>query len=411
MKFPGRQNPSQNISRGAVAGLAITLFATLAAPRPALAQTETVLHNFCASTNCADGANPGGGMVMDSSGNLYGTTYDGGLSPSEDGVVFKLSLTESYSTLYIFGAVADDGADPEGQLALDNQGNLYGTTVNGGSNNTSLGGDGTVFKLSPDGTETLLYNFGANATDGIHPRGGVVMDAEGNLYGTTIEGGVYALGTVFRVTPEGVETILHSFAQSSTDGGQPFAGLTIDQNGNLYGTTRYGGSADLGTVFEVTAEGSYSVLHSFAGQPTDGSFATAGLTLDGQGNIYGAAFGGGAHGSGMVFELTPGSNGSWQETVLFNFPEQMVRCQSPFSNVLLDGEGNLYGTTYSGGAYGYGCIYSISSEGTLTILHTFGEHPDGSQPFGNVLFSGGDLYGTTEFGGTHSGGTVFKFKP
>jgi uncharacterized repeat protein (TIGR03803 family) len=239
----------------------------------------------------------------------------------------------------------------------------------------------------------------------------MVMVANGDFYGTTYIGGVYSWGTIFRLTPEGVETVLHDFANDSTDGGNPWASLIMDNKGNLYGTTRSGGTGSLnggGTVFEVTAEGSYSILHNFAGYPSDGSFATGSLTLDSQGNLYGATYYGGAYGKGTVFKLAPGANGSWKETVLYNFTKQTDSCWWPFSNVVFDAKGNLYGTTFYGGTWGQGCVYEINPAGELTVLHAFGKGSDGAQPYGNIVLSQGNLYGTTDAGGAYAAGTVFK---
>jgi uncharacterized repeat protein (TIGR03803 family) len=402
--------------RRAVAVLAVALFAFAAATLPAFAQTETILYSFCPQKGCADGNIPSSGLIRDSPGNFYGVAEEGGTNGQ--GVVFKLTPKGTESVLYSFGAVPNDGIGPQGQLSLDTQGNLYGTTVMGGSNDTSRGGDGTVFKLSPDGTETILHNFGATSTDGIQPQSGVVMDAEGNLFGTTYYGGVYGAGTVFRVTPEGVETKVHSFANNSTDGGYPWSAPIIDTNGNLYGTTRLGGTGGGGisfggTVFEISRNGGYSVLHNFAGLPTDGSLVEASLTLDSQGNLYGATYGGGSYDAGTVFRLARGSNGSWDETILYNFTLQYPTCQSPVSAVLFDAKGNLYGTTWTGGSGEEGCVYKISPAGKLTIVHAFGPSHDGESPDGNLLFSQGNLYGVTLFGGNYDVGygAIFKIKP
>ena len=401
--------------------LLLSLFTALAlvviSAQPAIAQTETILYSFC-RPGCADGAGPDAGLLMDSAGNLYGTTYDGGLSPNYQGVVYKLTPRGAETALHSFGAVANDGNHPSGQLIMDTLGNLYGTTRMGGSNNTSGGGDGTVFKLSPDGTETILYNFGASSTDGIEPTAGVIADAEGNLYGTTFEGGAYGEGTVFRLTPEGVETILHSFAGGSTDGAGPWTGLTMDSNGNLYGTTQYGGTGDRppgygGTVFEISANGDYSILHNFAGPATDGSYVNASLTLDSRGNLYGTTYNGGAdaYDAGTVFKLTPGSNGSWEETILYNFTNLTAACRNPYSAVVFDSAGTLYGTTAYGGTHGFGCLYSLTPAGKLSTVHAFSGSPDGSVPVGNLLMSEGYLYGVAEASGNkNGGGIVFKIQ-
>jgi uncharacterized repeat protein (TIGR03803 family) len=400
---------SERISRVAIAALAITLFTSLTMTLPAFAQTETVLYSFCPKGGwCSGGAAPDS-LIADSAGNLYGTTYYGGTGVG--GVAFTMTPAGEESLLYTFTRVPYNGWAPEG-LTLDNQGNLYGTTSKGGTNSIHFRvGDGTAFKLSPDGTETTLYNFGAYKTDGAQPFAGMVLDTNGNLYGTTYWGGIYTFDTVFRLTPDGVETVLHNFANDSTDGGNPAATLIRDKYGNLYGTTQAGGSSGAGTVFELTAAGSYKILHNFDGVQGDGVLPIGSLTLDSRGNLYGATFGGGGtNGTGTVFKLTPGSNGSWTETILYKFNQQTGSCQNPYSNVLLDAKGNLYGTTINGGASGGGCAYEISAAGKLTILHSFGGGNDGSGP-GSIVFFQGNLYGTTFGGGENSEGTAFKITP
>ena len=389
------------------------LFAlALVVAQPASAQTESVLYSFCPKGGgCPDGENPEG-LIADSAGNLYGVTLYGGTG--NGGVAFKVSPSGQESLLYTFSRAPYYGWGPESQLILDKEGNVYGTTSRGGTNSLHFQiGDGIAFKLSPDGTETTLYNFGAYNTDGASPGAGLVMDASGNFYGTTELGG-NRYGTIFRLTPDGVETILHSFANDSTDGGYPAASLILDNSGNLYGTTQSGGSGNSGTVFEITAEGSYQILYSFAGG-SDGALPLASLTFDSKGNLYGTTYRANAaccnnHDQGTVFELTPGSNGSWQETVLYNFIQQGDSCQQPASNIVFDRNGNLYGTTNQGGARKGGCLFEITPAGKLTILHTFGDGDDAANPYGNIVFSHGNLYGTAG-GGAYAEGAVFKFTP
>ncbi len=393
--------------------LVLRLFAALAliviVAQAARAQTETVLYSFCAQSGCP--ALPDGGVIADPEGNLYGVTYSGGIN----GSVFKLTPTGELSVLDSFDD-SHQGVAPEGQLAFDKQGDVYGTAVEGGTHRYLVtAGDGTIFKLSPDGTETDLYNFGANITDGIGPTGGVVIDAGGNLYGVTYRGGAYGVGTVFRVSPEGVETILHTFVNDKTDGSYPSAGLVMDSRSNVYGTTESGGLYGGGTVFEVTAQGSYRILHNFAAYPGDASSPEASLALDSLGNLYGTTGYGGTYSAGAVFKMTPGSHGSWNEIILGSF-NRFARqpnnsCWDPLSNVAFDAQGNLYGTTRGGGLWGDGCAYQINPAGELTVLHVFGKDHDGAQPFGNVLFYQGNLYGTTYVGGAYAGGTVFKIAP
>ncbi|MGH9644766.1 MAG: choice-of-anchor tandem repeat GloVer-containing protein, partial [Terriglobales bacterium] len=241
----------------------------------------------------------------DSSGNLYGTTqYRGAYG---GGLVFKLTPSGTESVLYNFCAQPGcaDGSTPRAGLALDSQGNLYGTTYKGG-----VHGDGTVFKLTQSGTETVLYSFCSQSgcTDGSNPLATPVLDASGNVYGTTLKGGAHGQGTVFEVSQSGAETVLHSFCSLSgcKDGSNPEAGVVRDASGNLYGTTYYGGlKKGRGAVFEVTASGTETVLHSFTANGTDGYNPAAPLILDNKGNLYGTTLKGGAHRGGTVFEVTP----------------------------------------------------------------------------------------------------------
>jgi uncharacterized repeat protein (TIGR03803 family) len=188
----------------------------------------------------------------------------------------------------------------------------------------------------------------------------------------------------------------------------------MDSHSNVYGTTESGGLNDGGTVFEVTAQGSYRILYHFAAYPGDASNPDASLTLDSQGNLFGTSSGG-LYGWGAVFKMTPGSKGSWNEIILGSFNRDARQpnnsCWYPISNVVFDAQGNLYGTTIYGGIWGNGCAYEINSAGELTILHAFGQDHDGALPFGNVLFYQGDLYGTTNVGGAYANGTVFKITP
>jgi uncharacterized repeat protein (TIGR03803 family) len=234
--------------------LVLNLFGALALTvifaQPANAQTETVIYSFCPTGGwCAGGAHPYTGVIADSAGNLYGVTYYGGTGVG--GIAFKVTPSGQESLLYNFTREPYNGWQSQSQLIPDKQGNLYGTTSKGGTNSIHFYTcDGTAFKLSPDGTETTLYNFGAYKTDGAQPGAGLVMDASGNFYGTTFYGGISLYGTIFRLSPDGVETMLHNFANDSTDGGYPTASLIMDSSGNLYGTTESGGSGGGGTVSE-----------------------------------------------------------------------------------------------------------------------------------------------------------------
>lgn len=280
------------------------------------AGTGKVLYTF---TGGKDGYWPTGNLILDAQGNLYGTTRYGG-HEQRSGTAFKISPTGQKSTLYEFGAYKGDGRGPEAGLIMDTQGNLYGTTGSGGHRGGELkgltcpGGCGIVFEINAAGVETILYTFmGWKAQDGAVPVAALVMDAEGNLYGTTNYGGVYGYGTVFKLVPSGKETVLYSFT-GSAGGAFPSGNVVFDAEGNLYGTTFSGGADDFGTVFELTSSGTEKVLYSFTGG-TDGGAPQDGLVYDTHGNLYGVTFTGGnldGHcseggglGCGVVFKVTP----------------------------------------------------------------------------------------------------------
>lgn len=349
-----------------------------------------------------DGAGPESALIRDAAGNLYGTTFGGGAFRS--GTVFKVARSGQEIVLYSFTG-GKDGANPWGGLVADKLGNLYGTTYNGGDLTCQFNalGCGTVFKLDSAGNETVLHSFEWGA-DGALPFSGLIRDRAGNLYGTTSVGGTFNAGTVFKVDANSVESILHSFAYSP-DGGAPQAGLIADSAGNLYGTTKSGGVSGNGTVFTISTSGVISVLHSFGAQP-DGSLPFAGLTRDPLGNLYGTTALGGAFGAGTVFKVDP----SGLESVLYSFTGGSDG-GSPFTGVVLDQAGNLYGTSF--GSSGCGNIYQLDPAGAQTVLFYFGGDVQAPcAPYGSLIRdAAGALYGTTTEGGTNSLGTVYKFVP
>src|ERR1039457_1394415 len=305
----------------ALAGL-VWAAAAIAAP-PAQAQTYSVLHSFKGGT--ADGENPEAGLLMDKAGNLYGTTVDGPqCSPAPctnfSGIVFKLGTTGTETVLHKFRG-SPDGANPYGGLISDSAGHFYGISSAGGPSPS-----GVRFKLDTTGTETVLYSFKGGA-DGAFPYGRLLRDSAGSLYGTTPASGImsgncfaYGCGVVFKVDTTGTETVLYSFTGGATDGAYPYAGLITDSTGNLYGTTYNGGvggcSNGCGLVFKLApGTGVLTLLHSFAGYPTDGAFPYAGLVRDSTGNLYGTAVYGGASNNGVVFKVDTTDT----ETVLYNF--------------------------------------------------------------------------------------------
>jgi uncharacterized repeat protein (TIGR03803 family) len=409
------------------------------------AQTETVLYSFCEQKNCTDGAEPVAGIVFDQKGNLYGTTRTGGAYQyCSDvgfgcGVVFKLTRAGKYTLLHTFceqGGNCTDGANPYAASVLDPEGNLYGTTEYGG-----VHGQGVVFKLTPEGQYAVLHSFCArnNCTDGYDPSAGLALDQKGNLYGTTAYGGAHGGGVVFKLTSDGKYTVLHSFCQQGypcTDGTGPRGGLVLDQDGNLYGTTLLGGGfigycSDVGygcgVVFKLTPKGKATALYSFCAQSncTDGASPYAGLVLDQTGNLYGTTTYGGAncspgYGCGVVFKLAP----KGKETVLYNFCAQ-TGCPDgsnpSLGRLVFDPKGNLYGTTVDGGTpscnyfSGCGVVFKFAPKGKETVLYSFCPQwpscTDGDDPLTGLVFDQkGNLYGTT-LGGGHGGGGVFKLTP
>jgi uncharacterized repeat protein (TIGR03803 family) len=400
----------------------LVLAAFAASPAQAQNYPVTVLYTFSGET---DGGTPYAGLVRDAQGNLYGTTGGGGTLGV--GTVFKLDTTGKETALYGFTRTGGDGALPVAGVAEDGQGNLYGTTPAGGTY-----GYGIVFKVDTNGNETVLHSFTGLNYDGIQPAAGLVLDAPGNLYGTTYWGGVRTqcggsgCGTVFKVDVAGNETVLYTFTGVYGDGAGPIASLVLDAQGNFYGTTSGGGnsgcnygfpsSSGCGTVFKLDLTGKETVLYAFTGGD-DGGGPAAGLTLDAQGNLYGTTEYGGSANSGTVFKLDT----TGKETVLHSFTGAGDGA-APVASLVLDAQGNLYGTTSFGGdlacAYygqpGCGTVFKVSVTGKETVLHRFtGTGGDGGNPFAGLVFdTQGNLYGTTAYGGLSGGavaaGTVFK---
>ena len=356
---------------------------------------EAVLHSF--EAGAIDGAYPYSSLVLASDGNFYGTTYSGGTHNA--GTAFKLSPGGSFSTLYNFGANVSDGDSPRAGLVQGSDGNFYGTTQSGGAH-----AGGTVFQLKADGSITTLYAFGAGSGDGLNPNAALIQGTDGNFYGTTQGGGSHGGGTVYKITTGGTLTTLYTFGNNSTDGIIPSVGLIQGSDGNLYGTTYFGGAHGFGTVFKVTPGGTETVLYSFAGG-NDGEHPYAGVIQGSDGNFYGTTYQGGASGYGTVFKLTP----SGIETVLYTFAGGSSDGAYPEAGVIQGSDGNFYGSTLQGGASGLGLVFKLTPSGTETILHAFAGASDGANPTANlVLGSDGNLYGSTSAGGSSGDGTLFK---
>jgi uncharacterized repeat protein (TIGR03803 family) len=424
---------SLKLARSLSAIVVITAGVALAA----LAQTETVLNNF---TGHNAGGTPFSNLVMDSAGNLYGTTFYGGFNSY--GTVFKLSRnadgTWHESLLHLFQGGRDSG-NPWAGLTMDASGNLYGTTTGG-----ILAGFGSVFKLTADPNggwhETVLHTF-TGKRDGGSPYGPVILDAAGNIYGMTHNGGNANSGVVFELSPVSGgswhETILHNFT-GGLDGGFPEDGLAFDSAGNLYGTASAGGTSfncggGCGVAFKLspTTSGTWheTVLHDFA-LGADGGLPGSHFVLDAKGNLYSTTplggqvntlFCGGA-GCGIVYELSPQANGTWKQTVLHSFTGTTDGDEPAEGGVTLDSAGNLYGTTALGGnlndcpGVGCGVVYKLSPAGdgtwNETVLYNFTEGNDGGGPFSApILDSAGNLYGTTDGGGIYGYGVVWEVTP
>jgi uncharacterized repeat protein (TIGR03803 family) len=381
----------------ACATLMLAAMTAIAAP----AQTFKALQSF----NSTDGANPTAGLIQATNGYLYGTTDTGG--PVGGGTVFRIAPSGALTTLYSFCSQSGctDGFEPFGALVQATDGNFYGTTEGGGTN-----GYGTVFKITPSGTLTTLYSFCSNigCTDGYYPLAALVQGSGGNFYGTTWYGGANGEGTVFKITPTGMLTTLYSFcAQSNcTDGAEPHAGLIEGTDGNFYGTTE-GGTSSLGTVFKITPTGTLTTLHSFG--LTDGGNPYAGLVQGSDGNFYGTTVDGGTgggctYGCGTVFKMTP--TGTLTTLHSFDFTDGA----GP-TGLIQATNGNFYGTTSIDGANSAGTVFTISPTGTLTTLYNFCSQSgctDGDGPVaGLVQDTNGNFYGTTYSGGTFASGTVF----
>jgi uncharacterized repeat protein (TIGR03803 family) len=361
-----------------------------------------LLHTFIYS----DGLDVESALVLDGSGFLYGTASSGG--PSDSGAIFKLKTDgTSFSVIHDFHNTSSDGLAPLAGLLLDGSGMLYGTATSGGS-----GQYGTVFKLKTDGSGyAVLHSFAAGKSDGSNPNSSLVEDSAGFLYGTTLHGGPSGLGTVYKVKTDGTGfVLLHIFAGGVADGSSPYSPLVLDNSGVLYGTTNMGGTSNEGTIFKLKTDGTgFAIVHSFGGGLSDGAYPRSGLTLDNSGLLYGTSVNGGATdlGHGTVFRLKTDGTGF---KVLHAFSGSDG--SYPFyAGVTLDGAGNLYGTAFNGGSAGQGVVFHLKTDGTsFSVLHTFaGGSSDGSYPFANVILDGsGNLYGTADLGGVAGTGVVFK---
>jgi uncharacterized repeat protein (TIGR03803 family) len=404
------RNPMRKPSFLRIGAILVLFCAVGAIPSPA--QVFTNLYSFCSQSGCSDGGKPlYASLVQGSDGNFYGTTYLGG--SANGGTVFKITPAGARTTLYSFctqgGCV--DGTAPYSGLAKGSDGNFYGTTSSGGAYNL-----GTVFKITSHGAHTTLYSFcpQSGCPDGSAPYGALIQGHDGNFYGTTYTGGSNNQGTVFKISSSGSLTTLHSF--DGSHGSRPRAALVQGSDGNFYGTTERGGSNGFGSVFKMTPQGTVTTLYSFCGEAScaDGATPYGGLAQGADGNYYGTTSAGGTNynnnPSGTIFKVTP----SGALTTIYNFCSQQTCADgiAPLAGLIRASDGNFYGTVSGGGTTGAGTVFRITPSGTLSTLHNFcsaSDCGDGSTPEGGVVQgSDGNFYGETYGGGANFEGTVYQ---
>jgi uncharacterized repeat protein (TIGR03803 family) len=367
-----------------------------------------------------DGGDAATQLAFDGAGNAYGTTVIGGYYGC--GTVFELSPSGKgwqETVLHAFTCGAD-GKNPYGGVILDRQGNLYGTTVAGGTQTCSGDGCGVAYELTPSG-EIVLHDFGAGSSgqDGYGPGGALAFDTSGDLYGTTPDGGAYGFGTVFMLAPSSSgwqERVIHSFTGGADGGVGSLGPLFIDAARNLYGVTEIGGAHQQGTVFALAphARGAWKLqtLYAFGGPPDAGS-PYGGVVADASGNLFGTTYYGGASGQGSVFTVAR-SGKHWKERVLYSFGASGDGA-NPTSAIAFDAAGNLYGTTSAGGPGSCACgtVFELNAKAHRErLLHTFGGNGDGAFPYYGLTFGpGGVAFGATVGGGAAGQGVIFSLRP
>jgi uncharacterized repeat protein (TIGR03803 family) len=386
---------------------------------PAQTQTYQVIYNF---TGGDDGAYPKAGVTLGKGGGYYGTAYQGG--SLNRGTVFKLARKSSgwlLSTLYSFKGQTDGGG-PLAGVVFGPDGSLYGTTELGGFNCGE--GCGTVFNLkkslsknaSDSWMETVVYSFTGSA-DGANPGYGDLTFHKGQIFGTTFFGGNNAQGVVYKLTANDgswTESVIYAFTGGS-DGENPYSNVIFDKTGKLYGTANGGGAYGDGTVFRLTSSGSAwteDTMHAF-NSSSDGGDPFGGVVFDSTGSLYGATSAGGPGSGGTAYELMP-SGDTWNFDVLYGF-DGSAYLPGAYDSLIMDAKGNLYGTTSKDGDHGAGSIFKLTpSDGgwTETDLYDFTGGSDGAAPYGSVLLdANGNLYGTASEGGANGYGVIWEITP
>lgn len=369
------------------------------APAGAEAATTSILHSF----QNTDGSVPYAGLTPDANGNFVGVTSQGASNGSlGNGFVFRIKPTGQFKILHEFDNT--NGSSPQGGVVIDGKGAIYGTTRFSGTSDGGCG-CGLVYKLTPKGDLSVVYRFLGGA-DGGYPHSALSIDEDGALYGTADGLSGITASVVFKVKPNGTQTVLHTFETATGDHPES-SGVVMDAEGSLYGTTSRGGSFGDGVVYKISAKGEYTVLHHFAGGPSDGDGPIDGVILDKDGSLYGTTKFGGALGAGVVFKI----NAKRKYSVLHSFesPDGRFSVARPF----LGADGSLYGTTtQGGGSCDCGVVFKLTQKGRYSTLHRFTANPDGREPAASLVSDAkGRLYGTTHFGGTSDKGAVFRVKP
>ncbi|QMU26933.1 choice-of-anchor tandem repeat GloVer-containing protein [Adhaeribacter radiodurans] len=349
-------------------------------------------------TFALSGKSPYGDLIKASDGNFYGMNSAGGTYGY--GNIFKMTSAGKITNLYSFNYTTN-GGNPQGSLKQGADGKFYGMTYSGGTN-----GYGTIFSFTPSGTYTVLHHFSLNA-DGGYPYDNLIQGTDGNFYGLTSQGGTYNNGTIFKISPSGTFNVLRHLNQAS-DGAYPYGSLVQGADGNFYGLTSQGGTYNNGTIFRVSPGGTFTVRRHLK-YSSDGGYATGNSLIKApDGNFYGMLYQGGLLGYGTIFKLTPG--GSF--TVLKSL-DYTTQGGYPKGSLTQNTDGNLYGIMQSGGTYGYGTIFKITTSGTYTVLKHLNAAPNGGNAQGSLLrnSSDGNFYGMTSYGGSGNGGTIFKMTP
>jgi uncharacterized repeat protein (TIGR03803 family) len=396
--------PAQNLNPPRMSDSTSLVSAALRAPVTSAKITFTRLASFTKNT----GTQPYGSVAQYTDGNFYGTTVTGG--PANYGTIFRITPSGTLTTLYNFCSQTNctDGGMPWAGLILGSDGNMYGTTIYGGPT-----GGGEVYKINSTGQPTTVYSFCAqtDCSDGENPEAALLLGADGNFYGTTYDAGSHHYGTVFKLTPKGALTTLYSFCSlaNCADGQNPASALIQGADGNFYGVTEYGGANNYGTVFKLTPKGSLKTLYSFCSQTgcSDGEYPVGPLAQDAVGNLYGTtSFGGASTYAGTIFKITPA--GSFSTFYAFCLQTGCPDGELPFAGLIQATDGNFYGTTENGGKQSGGTAFEITPAGALTTLYDFCSRTnctDGGNPRAPLIqATSGTFYGTTRFGGTDPAG-------